>query len=82
MSHKLDKITQLILSVAVVLGFFTVVAYKLSLGLDTQLEIGALIGAFGTAIAFQFGSNAGSQRKTELLAQAPAVPPADAAPKP
>lgn len=58
-----------VLSAAMVLGFFAIIAYRLYLGQDVQLEIGAVIGAFSAVIGYWFGSSAGSTRKTELLAK-------------
>jgi hypothetical protein len=37
------------------------------------LLLGSLSTSFGMVISFYFGSSAGSERKTELLAQAPAI---------
>ncbi len=57
-----------LLSAVVILGFFSVVAYKLYMNQDVQLEIGAMIGAFSGVIGYWFGSSVGSARKTELMA--------------
>lgn len=74
-----DKIPAL-LALLVTVGFFGVLWYMLThttpaASHDTML---LLLGSLGTAwtsiIAYYFGSSAGSDRKTELLAQAPAVP--------
>jgi hypothetical protein len=74
-----DKIPAL-LALLVTVGFFGVLWYMLTHTVpdashDTML---LLLGSLGTAwtsiVAYYFGSSAGSDRKTELLAQAPAVP--------
>ena len=73
-----DKIPAL-LAVLVTGGFFGVLGYMLTHTIpaashDTML---LLLGSLGTAwtsiIAYYFGSSAGSDRKTELLAQAPPI---------
>jgi hypothetical protein len=73
-----DKIPAL-LAMLVTVGFFGVLWYMLTHQVpaashDTML---LLLGSLGTAwtsiIAYYFGSSAGSDRKTELLAQAPAI---------
>jgi hypothetical protein len=73
-----DKIPAL-LALLVTVGFFGVLWYMLTHQVpaashDTML---LLLGSLGTAwtsiIAYYFGSSAGSDRKTELMAQAPAI---------
>ena len=73
-----DKLPAL-LALLVTVGFFGVLYYMLRYTVppashDTML---LLLGSLGTAwtsiIAYYFGSSAGSDRKTELLAQAPPV---------
>jgi hypothetical protein len=73
-----DKIPAL-LAILVTVGFFGVLGFMLThtvppTGRDAML---ILLGSLGTAwtsiIAYYFGSSAGSDRKTELLAQAPAI---------
>jgi hypothetical protein len=44
-------------------------------GTNLALLIGAVIANASTTISFWLGSSAGSARKTELLAQAPAIVP-------
>jgi len=74
-----DKVPA-VLAGLVTIGFFAVLWYMLTHTVpvashDTML---LLLGSLGTAwtsiIAYYFGSSAGSDRKTELLAQAPAIP--------
>ncbi len=73
-----DRIPAL-LAILVTLGFFGVLAYMLKFtippaGHDAMLlMLGALGSAWTAVVSYYFGSSAGSDRKTELLAQAPAV---------
>jgi hypothetical protein len=73
-----DKVPAMLAGL-VTLGFFGVLWYMLTHTVpdashDTML---LLLGSLGTAwtsiIAYYFGSSAGSDRKTELLAQAPSI---------
>lgn len=75
-----DRVPSL-LALLVTVGFFGVLAFMMGYSLPTQGHDALLVmlGSLGTAwtavVAYYFGSSAGSDRKTELLAQAPAVPP-------
>jgi hypothetical protein len=68
------------LALLVTSGFFGVLGYMCfrtlpAGGHDAMLlMLGSLSTAWTSVIAYYFGSSAGSDRKTELLAQAPAVP--------
>jgi uncharacterized membrane protein len=73
-----------LLAVLITLGFFGILIGML-LGVlsatDNQalmIMLGALGAAWGAVVNYFFGSSADSGRKTELLAQAPAVKPASA----
>jgi len=63
----------------VTLGFFGVLAYMLfrsipASGRDSMLlMLGSLSTAWTSVVAYYFGSSAGSDRKTELLAEAPPI---------
>lgn len=67
------------LALMVTAGFFGVLAYMLfrplpPAGHDAMLlMLGGLGSAWTAIIAYYFGSSAGSERKTELLAQSPAI---------
>ncbi len=73
-----DKIPAL-LAVMVTIGFFSVLAYMLKYtvppaGHDAMLlMLGSLGAAWTAVVSYYFGSSAGSDRKTELLAQAPPI---------
>jgi hypothetical protein len=74
-----DKIPA-VLAMLVTMGFFGVLGYMCfrtlpAGGHDAMLlMLGSLSTAWTAIIAYYFGSSAGSDRKTELLAQAPPVP--------
>lgn len=73
-----DRIPAL-LAIMVTLGFFSVLAFMLfrqvpQTGHDAMLlMLGGLGSAWTAVVSYYFGSSAGSERKTELLAQAPAI---------
>jgi hypothetical protein len=68
-----------ILTIVVTIGFFSTLAFVIKCGIPVQAHdlvltlFGAEVTAWLTCVAFWVGSSAGSDRKTELLAQAPAV---------
>jgi hypothetical protein len=74
-----DKVPA-VLALLVTLGFFGVLGYMLTHQVppsshDTMLLLlGSLGSAWISIISYYFGSSSGSDRKTELLAQAPPVP--------
>lgn len=55
------------LGALIVIGFFTLVIYKIYKNLDAQLEIGALLAAFGAVVGYFYGSSKGSSDKNEML---------------
>ncbi len=65
------------LSFLITLGFFGILAYMLTMNAKPSEALLIMLGSLGTAWAavcnFWFGSTAGSARKTDLLAQAPAI---------
>ena len=65
---KAKEIYMYVLGAIVVIGFFAIVGFKVWKGQDAQLEIGALIGAFGAVVGYFYGSSKGSADKTQLLA--------------
>lgn len=67
MNDKTKDIYFHTLGAIILVGFFAVVIYKLTKGMDVQLEIGALIGAFGTVVGYFFGSSKGSADKNKII---------------
>ena len=69
-----------ILAISVTIGFFGLLALTAfhSMPPDSAKIIDIMTGSLGTAwimiIGYYFGSSSGSDRKTELLAQAPPIP--------
>ena len=61
------EIYMYVLGALVVIGFFGIVIFKVIEGQDVQLEIGALIAAFGTVVGYFYGSSKSSSEKTKLL---------------
>lgn len=70
-----------ILAVLITVGFFGILIGMMSGSLKTTdnqallIMLGALGAAWGSVVNYFFGSSSDSGRKTELLAQAPAVKP-------
>lgn len=61
------QFAKIIISIMILVAFFAATAYKLEMGQDAELEIGALIAAFAAVWGYWLGSSEGSARKTELL---------------
>ena len=69
MKDQTKELYMYILGAIIVVGFFSIVTYKLSKGDDVQLEIGALLGAFGAVVGYFYGSSKGSSDKTKIMAE-------------
>ena len=69
--------TPQVLSCVITVGFFGVLYYMLAMEAKPTEALLIMLGSLGTAWAavcnFWFGSTAGSARKTELIAQSPAI---------
>jgi hypothetical protein len=69
-----------VLAILITMGFFGVLAYMLLRTIPPAghyamlLMLGSLSTAWTAVVSYYFGSSAGSDRKTELLAAAPPVP--------
>ena len=64
-------VAHFIVGALVVVGFFVVLAFMLWRDkIGSELLIGSLSTAFGLVIGYYYGSSAGSERKTDLLAKA------------
>lgn len=62
------------IALMIIVGFFAVLSYMIwSRAPGTDIMLGALVAAFALAPKWYFDSSAGSERKTELLAQSPPV---------
>jgi len=76
---KLKDRVPALLAFLVTLGFFGVLAFMMFRSVPSAahdallLLLGSLSTAWTAVISYYFGSSAGSDRKTELLAQAPAI---------
>lgn len=73
MKHR--EVAQYLLATTIVVGFFAVLLAMLTRQINPETQgalilVGALAAAFGAVWQYYFGSSAGSQAKTELLAKA------------
>jgi len=79
MQISTKSITAPLLATFITIGFFGTLAAMMfvTMPIATHDALMLMLGSLGTAwtgvVAYYFGSSAGSDRKTELLAQAPAV---------
>jgi len=70
---KAKNIFQYVLGALIVLGFFTLMIILVNKVVPMEnkdilnLVVGALIGNFGTVVAYFYGSSLGSSEKNELL---------------
>ena len=75
MKKNVKEILQYAFAALIVICFFGVLYllfYRKIVPENTEtlnLAIGALLTAFGTVVGYFFGSSAGSQRKTDIIAQ-------------
>lgn len=69
--------TPQLLSFVITVGFFGILGYMMTSAVKPSEPLLIMLGSLGTAWAavcnFWFGSTAGSARKTELIAQSPAI---------
>lgn len=70
-TKTVNDVARLVLATIIVSGYFAVTIYMvMNKDSDAKILIGALAGAFMTIVGYNFGTTTGSERKTELLAQA------------
>lgn len=75
MKRQAKEVLQYVFAALIVICFFGILfllfIYKIPTeNTDTlNLAIGTLLTAFGTVVGYFFGSSAGSQRKTDIIAQ-------------
>jgi len=75
MRKHVKEILQYVFAALIVICFFGILAlllYKKIPAENTEtinLALGALLAAFGAVVQYFFGSSAGSQRKTDIIAQ-------------
>lgn len=74
MKKHQKEILQYSFAALIVVSFFVILGMLLFKKIPTEntetinLAIGALLTAFGTVVGYFFGSSAGSQRKTDIIA--------------
>ena len=74
--ESFDRAMKALVTVAMLIGFFAVLAFMLSIKADAQLVgmmIGALVGALGQSVSFQFGTTA--TEAARAARNAPQPPP-------
>ena len=67
MEERTKELYMYILGAVVIIGFFSVVVYKLYKNFDVQLEVGALIGFAGAVVGYFYGSSKGSNDKNKVI---------------
>jgi predicted amino acid-binding ACT domain protein len=78
---EIKDTTPRILAYGITAGFFGILAFMLTHEMPPMahdallLMLGGLGTAWASVVAYYFGSSAGSDKKTDLLSQAPAIPP-------
>jgi len=72
---KSDKIFRYILAIFITIGFFALLIFlvRWSIPLENKellyIVVGALIGAFGTIINYEWGTSRSSSEKNDLIAK-------------
>ena len=76
---KTDKIIQVVFQTVIVLCFFGVVFALLTRVIPPEnqrivdMVIGALVGSYLTVVNYSFSSSAGSDKKTDIISNLPAL---------
>ena len=76
-----DKVYRYILAALISIGFFALLLFLVKWPIPTEnkellyIVVGALIGAFGTIVNYEWGSSRSSSDKNDLLKNMPPTPP-------
>lgn len=76
-----DKVYRYILAALISIGFFALLLFLVKWAIPAEnkellyIVVGALIGAFGTIVNYEWGSSRSSSEKNDLLKNTPPTPP-------
>lgn len=74
MNEKHQQTARWVVGAVVIIGYFAVLLFMLYKDkTGVEILIGGLAAAFGMIVSYGFGTTSNSERKTELLAQAPPI---------